>query len=716
MKNPNVNIPNFVIFHNYKPIKLEDLKSLNYKQKPQLMVKNINWKNTKSPPIWLWFLAFSISIIGIFILGLSSAYLDLYWQHLAIYNLIIIAFAVFYLIRFFVELYKRKKQQMAGAKFATSIAKIIPILTLIPVLSFYGFSFQNVQNNLEIASESVEKFNTNVLSEAEHIYQDLKIHQAQNYIDKSTNLLKIINNLIDNKKLPEILNQLTVDNICKIDVFKNNKKIASSKIAYGCEVWNDYKLENQLYFIDSKNNNTILTQLPLKSILKTDKNIVLSIFYKKNVLLEDALNRMLNFQKGIKNANITLNSSIIKRQFIVDFTTTILLTLLSVLIIVLKMLERIMLPLNKLSITSNKISKGEYGSVVSGINNSDIDSLINEFNAMSLKIKRAKKDIDNKNLYLETIIKHSAGIIAMDKDYKINLYNKKVLDFLKIKNIYKKHIDFIFEENTQLKTLIKNFKKFGTINETLEIDGALIDIYGVKLDKNSNAGYMLVAKDISAIKRTQKLQAWNEVARRMAHEIKNPLNPIVLSAQRLRNKYLTDNKEEHQVIDKTTKTIVSQVESISLMVSSFAEYGKTPELDLKKYDLNAIIKNSISLYDDEYNIKLDLTNIPKISLDKNNINRVLINLVKNSIEAGSDNITIATHLENNKVVLELSDNGKGFDKSIVDKVFEPYITNKKSGSGLGMAIIQKIITSHNGEIKIDKNREYGAKITIKFKI
>jgi nitrogen fixation/metabolism regulation signal transduction histidine kinase len=205
----------------------------------------------------------------------------------------------------------------------------------------------------------------------------------------------------------------------------------------------------------------------------------------------------------------------------------------------------------------------------------------------------------------------------------------------------------------------------------------------------------------------------------MAHEIKNPLNPILLSAQRLRNKYLADENTQHEVIDKTTKTIISQVESISLMVSSFAEYGKSPNLQLTPYNLNDIITSAASLYDEEYNITLNLEQLPILPLDKNSMGRVLINLIKNSIEAQTENnlqIIINTFMRDNTVVLEIIDNGKGFDVAIVDKVFEPYITSKTSGGGLGMAIIQKIITSHNGDITIDKHYQNGAKIIITFAI
>jgi nitrogen fixation/metabolism regulation signal transduction histidine kinase len=685
------------------------------------MLRNIKWKQQQTPPIWIWFVAFTVSLLGIFILGMNPEYLDEYWKYLAGYNIVVICIAIFYLTRLFIALRHNNKQRIAGAKFSISLARIIPILTIIPVLSFYSFSFKTVQDNLEIATENLQHFNTKVVDETGGVYQDLKMYQAQHYIDQSTKIIKIISNLLNHTQLDEILNQLVIDDICKIEVFADNTLLANSNTSDNCETWEGYQLTNNLYYIDdTTSNNTILTQLPLQSIINTEKNIILSVFYKKKLHFDTIVHRVANFQKGIKNASITLNSSIIQRQFLIDFSTTIVLTLISILIIVLKMLEKIMIPLNKLSIASRNISQGTYEKINYNQTDNDITELINEFNAMSLQIKRSKRDIDNKNIYLETIIKYSSGIIAFNKDYTISLYNDKALHLLNItQSLTNKNIDNITTYNPQLKTLITHFKTFNTINEHIEIAGKLLDITGVELKDVHNIGYILVIKDISTIIKTQKLQAWNEVARRMAHEIKNPLNPILLSAQRLRNKYLADENTQHEVIDKTTKTIISQVESISLMVSSFAEYGKSPNLQLTPYNLNDIITSAASLYDEEYNITLNLEQLPILPLDKNSMGRVLINLIKNSIEAQTENnlqIIINTFMRDNTVVLEIIDNGKGFDVAIVDKVFEPYITSKTSGGGLGMAIIQKIITSHNGDITIDKHYQNGAKIIITFAI
>ena len=237
---------------------------------------------------------------------------------------------------------------------------------------------------------------------------------------------------------------------------------------------------------------------------------------------------------------------------------------------------------------------------------------------------------------------------------------------------------------------------------------------------------MIIINDISKLNRAQKKAAWGEVAVRMAHEIKNPLTPILLSAQRLRNLFLDklDDKDS-QVINKTTQTIIDQVASMDSMVSAFADYANTPEIRKTLSSLNALINKSASLYDNHDNVRVDLDlsgDLPKIQLDKDAISRVLINLIKNALEAKKDqstlNIKIKTTLKAKEGLVQISiiDNGNGFPDEIIDHVFEPYITTKEKSGGLGLAIVQNIIEQHNGQIFASNIKPHGARIIIELSI
>ena len=254
----------------------------------------------------------------------------------------------------------------------------------------------------------------------------------------------------------------------------------------------------------------------------------------------------------------------------------------------------------------------------------------------------------------------------------------------------------------------------------LYCQGSVLDV------ENKSLGYVIIINDISKLNRAQKKAAWGEVAVRMAHEIKNPLTPILLSAQRLRNLFLEKlEKKDAAIIDKTTQTIMDQVASMDSMVSAFANYANTPEIQKTSSSLNMLINKSASLYDNHDGVRVDLDlsgDLPKLQLDQDAISRVLINLIKNAIEAKqgktllSINIKSTLKEKDSLVQLTITDDGKGFPSDIIDQVFEPYITTKEKSGGLGLAIVQNIIEQHDGQIFASNVKPHGARVTIELSI
>jgi nitrogen fixation/metabolism regulation signal transduction histidine kinase len=678
------------------------------------------WQKSKLPSTWLWFVAFAISIALIFFLGLKPEYLFNYWLYVVGYNSIIIIFALFYLGRFLLLIHKQKKQGVVGVKFTFRLLRVIPILTLLPIVSFYAFSFSTVQENTRLAEVGFQNLNDKIVSEIDNVNQDLNLFRVQKYLDLSSNILRIASNIAKSSEnylvdLNNMLNSLVRNNqICRALVITAN---GGEVLSNGKSVCADFDIKEELssqYTIVDKSQQIFLVKLKLKDVIpQTDDNdnITLISYFVKNKELNQVFSRISLFKTGIQNAKINISNTILTKQFLVDFSTTIVLTILSMLIIVAKMLENLMTPLNNLTLTSRKISRGEYGARASKTTgDDDMNILLSEFNQMSKQIKQARTGLDTKNIYLETIIQYSSGIIAFDNKLHINLINKRAQDLLGIggdvigKSYHNLTIDFLTQ-------IVDKFEDQEQFSQVIDFNNLLLEITAATLiDNEKKLGFILIIKDITEITQTQKLLAWREVARRMAHEVKNPLNPIMMSAERLRHKFLAS--DETQVIDKTTKTIINQVKSIDNIISSFANLEQVA-VDYKLQYLNKIIKEVKNLYDKEQ-IQLDLAEIPQLKLDKESISRVLINLIKNSLEAQANKIIITTKLVDNSVLLIIADDGKGFDKNIINQIFEPYITNKKSGTGLGMSIVAKIIKDHNGIIRIDKDYTNGAKIIISF--
>jgi nitrogen fixation/metabolism regulation signal transduction histidine kinase len=235
-----------------------------------------------------------------------------------------------------------------------------------------------------------------------------------------------------------------------------------------------------------------------------------------------------------------------------------------------------------------------------------------------------------------------------------------------------------------------------------------------------------VFDDVTALIQAQRDAAWGEVARRLAHEIKNPLTPIQLSAERLRRRFIERmNKDDVEVLDRATRTIVNQVEAMKKMVNAFSEYARVPQISLEPVDLNMLVQEVLELYRGGDSRVLLVTHLdaqhPCIEGDVGRLRQLLHNLLKNSLEAIAETakacITVTTHTgdESGRAYVELviDDNGPGFPERVLDNIFEPYVSTKPRGSGLGLAIVKKIVEEHGGVIAAESNPEGGARIRIR---
>jgi len=244
-------------------------------------------------------------------------------------------------------------------------------------------------------------------------------------------------------------------------------------------------------------------------------------------------------------------------------------------------------------------------------------------------------------------------------------------------------------------------------------------------DESALGGYVIVFDDISALLQAQRDAAWGEVARRLAHEIKNPLTPIQLSAERMRRRYLDQmTGEDAQILDRATYTIVQQVEAMKAMVNAFSEYARAPDMKVTKFPLNVLVTEVADLHRvQESGVKIELDLDPRVEYveaDRGRVRQILNNLIVNGAEAVENVpaglVIAATRLETvgsaEYATITVTDNGPGFTREVLGRVFDPYVTSKPKGTGLGLAIVKKIVEEHGGRVEADNRPEGGGRVRV----
>ena len=691
-------------------------------------------------------------------MGLNPDLINTNWPWVLFsYNLIVSFLALMFLFFTFKKLKKNQSRDVLGSKFTWTFIKIIPIIALVPVASFYLFSFQTVQETLGNLSVSAKNVINNLDSEVMVLDNIATKTIEQIYIDNTTSNFLAIDGFIkyQNETRPDeplelktILESLVKTSLaCQLSLYdKNNVLMAETDKKRDCypdtddiDIISDSQPYTFNYYPVKNEKNKFLAQTIVSTRFYSrtpvkDYYTLSSVFKVSNLTYQSLikLNQSLSKWKQF-NLKFPTDNPILRKRFLIDFSTTVLLTILAVLVIVIIMINRLMKPLHSLSKATREISKGNYDvQVKSDDEDSDLNMLIKHFNEMSDQIRQSREGLDTHNVYLETILQYSYGVIALDSKKNIQFLNPIAVSMLAL-DANKSYVGSPYKEinkkNNNLKKLIdligQNFvneKWSSEIKVSFPEQNKLILCQGTILRTNTKTlGYLIVLNDITELNWAQKKAAWGEVAMKMAHEVKNPLTPILLSADRLRNKFLDSLKgKDLEIMEKTTTTIIDQVKSMSIMVEAFSEFANTPKITKSPQNLNSIINKVVELYDaDEgVEISLDLSGaLPETYIDSESIKRLFINLIKNSKEAKILEITkikISSEFDRAKKIIKITidDNGNGFDIDIIDKIFEPYASTKITGSGLGLAIVHNIVEQHNGAIHAENIKPSGARIVI----
>jgi nitrogen fixation/metabolism regulation signal transduction histidine kinase len=408
--------------------------------------------------------------------------------------------------------------------------------------------------------------------------------------------------------------------------------------------------------------------------------------------------------------------------------------------------NRLVKPVQDLIAGTRAVAKGDYDTKLPLPSRDELGHLVTSFNDMTKRLARAREETRRSQQAVEAeraglaviLARLSTGVVSLEPDLTVRTANHAASAILGVdlEAAVGRRLEAGIGAGdlyTQFWSTVSARLQSGRFDwrEQIELSGEMgkrvlmCACTELPIEGADKPGVVLVFDDITTLLQAQRDAAWGEVARRLAHEIKNPLTPIQLSAERMRRKFLGSmNEQDAQILERATHTIVAQVEAMKQMVNAFSEYARAPDMNIARFDLNQLVTEVVDLYRVQassvaLNLKLDAS-LPEVAADRVRIRQILNNLLTNSLEAlegrPQARIDIQSHLATEAgkpaAAITVCDNGPGFQKDLIGTIFDPYVTSKPKGTGLGLAIVKKIIEEHGGRIEADNPRGGGARVRI----
>ena len=696
--------------------------------------------------------AFAFVGIGLLILlAKSLANSDLIssesFRLLLIFNVIFIIGLVLLIGIQIYRLFRNIKKEIVGSKLTLRLVLSFGLMVIIPVSVVYFVSFNFLTKSID------SWFNVKVESALEGglslgqktldiLMKDIELKSKSIAFSLGNTNENLRNNqLIDLREKFAIFQAIIIDNKNNIIAISSENSANIPQLPPADDL---IKAEGSFYGRIVDDNGKIF----LKSLspIKFKEDITKKVYLELTQPIPLAISNLAISVESVyeEYQQLAYSRTSLKIIYSLTLTLVLLLAILSAVALSFVISRRFSSPIAQLAEATVAVAKGNFKKVIPDQGKKDeLGMLVNSFNSMTAQLNSAtlsseknRIKVEEARKFLDSILTNlSSGIIVIKKNleiiqtniefYKIfNLAVKRQFrnlnDFCHINDEYLNLIHFVSEfvkEKKYVKTKSKDFKF--NINKNEKI--IRLQIKSIK--ESGEFIFILLIDDITDVSEAQRHQAWSEVARRLAHEIKNPLTPIQLSAERVESK-LKDklSVEDLQMLHRSTQTIVNQVESLKIMVNEFADYARTPKLKKEDTDINEFIHEILDLYESSKvlikydNVKGSLI----VSLDKNKLRQVFINLIENSIDALESTkkplIYISVIKRMKTLIFKISDNGPGVPSELINRVFEPYVTSKTKGTGLGLAIVYKIIDEHNGDIKILNDKKGGTLVTFKIPI
>ena len=664
-------------------------------------------------------------------------------------NVILIILLIFLIIRNVVKLIFERRHGVIGSKLRTKLVAAFVSLSLIPTvllflvsINFLSYSIDNwfsmrigdaLNKTIEVAQMYYQQTTDQTKFYARQISEDITRNRLYQ-IEREVYLRALMEQRQKNFKFS--LMEVYFDNTKQKLIVKDKDATDLKPVPLSAKALEDVFLGNDISMVNPSGVGDLVSgAVPIYSYVSPRDVIgvvVVSIYIPKTLI--DKVDVISKTSEQYKQLIILKNP--LKFSYIITLFLVTLLIIFAATWFGLFLAKGITVPIQDLAEATLKIAQGDLDHQINVVAGDEIGVLVDSFNQMTKDLKKSNQrleqvnlDIESRRKYMETVLRNvSAGVVSVDREGIITTINRAAEKMLDIKtgNILSKRYEEVLdpEHLAIVDELLQELResKEGFIEKQLELkvkDRALTFLITTTLisdDDGNDMGMVIVFEDVTRLQRAERAAAWREVARRMAHEIKNPLTPVQLSAQRLQKKFGDKLGEDSDVFHECTKTIINQVDVLKNLVDAFSRYARMPVTNPAINDLNDVITDSVTLFQDAHKeIAFDFSkgvDIPKLSLDPEQMKRVMINLLDNAVAAVNKqdgHIEIKTSYDGSRhrARVEVADNGCGIPPAYKGRMFEPYFSTKRSGSGLGLAIVNSIIDDHHGQLSVRDNSPRG---------
>ena len=673
--------------------------------------------------------------------GSSNILSDYFWWIVALCGLLLLVLAAV-LVRYVVLLIRDNSKSVFGSQIARRLSGMFTLVTVLPGVFLFGISAQFINGTINSwfgndTHEALER-SLNLSKSALSLAVDNAVSNAtpvQIDLISAASLDGNLGQTLAQSALTADFAQLALYNATTHKAEKSINPLKLNQPELNKEGWEQLE---QTGSVRSLENIGGVLYAQGWMLIGTHKNQDYALFFRQPIPKDVAQDATLIEAARAKYAELSYTKKGLQTFFLSTLLVATLLAIFLALVMALYFARRFVAPVLSLAEGARAVAQGDFSQTRPVFRNDEFGRLTQLFNHMTEQLAIAKEADERNRLreeaarhYLECVLESlTTGVITLDANGRLKTFNKAAEQILGVSLVSLWGSNWHqWHGKSPQQTLLADV--FAAINETadsnkpVQVEYAAPDDARILLGKatilpeDNDNGVVMVLDAITVLMRAQKEAAWGEVAKRLAHEIRNPLTPIQLSAERLAWK-LHDKLDEQdaQILSRSTDTIVKQVAALKEMVEAFRNYARAPSLNLEKQNLNGLVSEVLVLYEAgvcKFNARLSADTLPIVA-DTTAMRQVLHNLFKNAAEAAESDetpqVNVETGREGGQVFLTVCNNGKSFSKEMLHNAFEPYVTDKPTGTGLGLPVVKKIIEEHGGRISLSNQNGGGACVKI----